>query len=315
MSEGLRQQPLALGGCLKLSPNHVCQQPPAAARTPVIGEQGGDVIQKRRGDHDVAVFVRAAIAEHHTLGRARDARVQQVPLAVQRIARLWQRQPGAERELAASVVAEERVGDGGLRARELVLTQSCHEYAPEAPGADRERLGDQHRPRRRRAVRGHLQSLEHFDQLAPGSALIAELLQLLECRNTGGGPRIQLLGGAEHRTQLRGAAPPATFACFRPGQRRVGREPQLLDASQAHRPTDFPQRASPPRLCLLSADLALERSTAAGVRHAGAAQVGDQIIDLALRAGQQRVPRQPQQRTAERRVPERNPASARSRHS
>ena len=64
----------------------------------------------------------------------------------------------------------------------------------------------------------------------------------------------------------------------------------------------------------MSADLELEAVYTAGFSHAGVAQVGDQVIDVALRSRQQRVARQPQERTAERRVPQRHQPRARSRH-
>ncbi len=108
-----RDHPLPFGRRLVDAPDDVRQQPPATPLAPAGCEQLGDVLQERRRDHDVAVLVGAAIAEGDTLGRARHARVQQVALAVERIARGRQRQTRSERQLASALVTEEGIsGDG-----------------------------------------------------------------------------------------------------------------------------------------------------------------------------------------------------------
>ena len=230
LREDLSQHSLAVGGRLKLTPDHVCQQPPATPHAPLVGEQGGDVIQERRGDHDVAVLVRAAIAEDDALSRSRDARVQQVALAVERIARLRQREPGAESEFMAAVVAEERVGDGSLRTRELVRAQARHEHSPEASGADRERLGDQHRARGGGPCAGTCSALEHLDQLGGGRALVAELLELLErLENSCGGARIELLRSAKQRSAAAVGCRQQLTRAVRQDGTAVGGKAQLLE--------------------------------------------------------------------------------------
>ena len=69
-------------------------------------EQLGDVVDERRGQRDVALLVGAAVAEHDALGRPRDARVQQVALARQRVL------AGAERQARRRAPAR-----GGARRR------------------------------------------------------------------------------------------------------------------------------------------------------------------------------------------------------
>ncbi len=96
-----------------------------------------------------------------------------------------------------------------------------------------------------------------------------------------------------------------------------GGQAKLLERRHRHAqvPTAGFRSAEPVRPACL-ADLPLEPID--GLRRFDdprAAQVGDQILNLALRAGQQRVPCHSQQRSPKRRVPERNPASAGGDHS
>ena len=121
-------------------------------------EQLGDVGHERRRQRQVALLVGAAVAEHDPLGRPRDARVEQVALAVERVVARSQPQPEHAASSRRQLVGQERVGRAGER--ELALLQPAHEHGPEAPRADLERLGEHHlvvaagdAPRRRSARR------------------------------------------------------------------------------------------------------------------------------------------------------------------
>ena len=146
--EGLRDaRSRSVGACSTLHTTSASSRR-AALLAPVGREQLGDVLEERRRDHDVAVLIGAAVAESDPLGRARDARVQQVALAVERVGRPAAARGPLRAPARAGVVVEERVAGDGLRTRELPLAQAGDEHPPEAPGADRQRLGDQHRARR-----------------------------------------------------------------------------------------------------------------------------------------------------------------------
>ena len=78
---------LALGGCRVRRPDDVGQQPALALLKPRRRKQLADVIEKRRGQREVALLVGAAVADQDALGRPRDGRVEQVALAVQGVLR------------------------------------------------------------------------------------------------------------------------------------------------------------------------------------------------------------------------------------
>jgi hypothetical protein len=188
---------LPVGGRGGWRPHHVGQHAPLATLGPVFDEQLGDVFQERGRKREIALLVGAAVAQDHPLGGARDARVEEVALARERVLAGAQPQPAAGRQLAAQLVGQERLGRGPER--ELVLLKAADDDDPEAPRADREGIAHEDRAGRRRRAGGQLERFEQLDQLLAGRACLhlGELAQsALERRDRAG---VDLLGRAEHR--------------------------------------------------------------------------------------------------------------------
>ena len=93
--KGSRSRQLTPRGRLVGCPHHVGQQPPATPCHPAGVEQIGDVGDKRRGQLDTPLLVGAPVAQHHQLGGARDRRIEQVALLLERVLMRVQVNPGA----------------------------------------------------------------------------------------------------------------------------------------------------------------------------------------------------------------------------
>ena len=135
---GTRAGELPRGGGLIGRPHEVGEQPSAPALSPLGREQLGDVRDERGRQLEISLLVRAAIAEHDPLGGARDRRVEQVALALQRVLPRPQPEPAAHGELAPALVVEERLGADSPG--KLVLLKPAHEHHSETARADRKRL-------------------------------------------------------------------------------------------------------------------------------------------------------------------------------
>ena len=238
---------LAGGGRLRRRPHDVGEHPAPAALGPVLDQQLGHVGEERRGQREVALLVRAPVAEDDALGRPGHARVEQVALAAERVLARAQPQAAAHRELAAKLVREERLGRGGQR--ELALAEAAHEHGAKAPGPDRERIGDEHRTGPGRRAAGDLEGLEQLDQLGAGRPLPAEIVEL------GQRPRerpdragVELLVGVEHGRAACGAARPAAAGRLRAApprdpRRRAARRSRAARSRRA--PGPRPPSAGP----------------------------------------------------------------------
>ena len=189
------------------------RHPPAAAGDAARASPppNSSPMSSRNGEahHDVAVLVGAAIAEGDALGRTRHAGVQQVALAVERVGRRRQRETRSERQLAAAVIAEERIletvcGLGNSPSQKPVTNTRRKRRAriasgsaiSTASGGGGSRARAPAGPRAARSARS-----------TPARPPV-ELRNCVECaQHSGGGACVELLGGRQQpRRARKGAA-------------------------------------------------------------------------------------------------------------
>ena len=223
MSNG--ESHLSLRRRLSDAPHDVREQPPAAPLEPLRHEQLGDIRHERRGQRLIALLVRAPVAEHDPLARPRDARVEEVALAVERALGRSQPQPRCERELVALIVGQKRLARA--RERKLPFAEAAHEHGTEATSPDRKRLRQQHRARTSTTGRGdqlklleHLQQHESPDSCSPRSsssssatALSSAASACASCSSSGrAAPPIRGEGSANSRRAWRASSAGTSLA-------------------------------------------------------------------------------------------------------
>ena len=288
---------LPLGGRRRGVPHHVGQHPPAPALGPILGEQLGHVVEERRGQREVALLVGAAVAEDHALGGTRDARVEQVALAGERVLARAQPQPAARRQLAAQLVGQERLGRGSER--ELVLLKAVHEHGPEAPGPDRKRVAHEHRPGGGRRP-GRDARASRAARSAPRRSASRPPRRALSARARAPRPR----GRRAPRPGRARARAPDTGrrAAAGPGGPAPRRDPRRFAERRALRAPRGPAR--PPAGAVRSPrrrTSASSRSAASGsLEPPGRAQVVEQVLGARPRGLEQRAAGQAQEPPAQR---------------
>ena len=301
---------------LRSLPPRGAQTAAGAAVEQLGGEQLGHVVDEGRPHRGPPVVVAGVPAERQQVRRARRRGVEEQPLGRERVLVVAQPQPRGGVDLAAVLVAQERVGP--RRTREHALVEPADEQRPHAPRAQVLRPCDLHAAGPRVLADEQLELAQRAQQVLTGPRQRrvgldepAELVERLARHR--GHATVEPLPAGEHRRLAgeRGGEEPRGLAREPPAERRgaalrVGAH--LVDRVERERRVKLlPQRARRRRAAraLLARPLLEVVGEPRHLQEAGRAQPGEQVVGgrVVLRAARQRDQPAPERGVAQRDAP------------